>query len=68
MTSFYWWKGKICEGKEYLIFAKTTAKHYLDVEKRIRSVHPYEVPEIVGMPIARQHKAYKDWLLECLRD
>jgi len=66
IASSYWWKGKICEEQEYQILAKTTAKHYLDVEKKIRSVHPYEVPEIVAIPITSLYKAYKDWLTESL--
>lgn len=62
INSTYRWKGKRVMNEEYLLLCKTPARHSKALVKFIKSVHTYEVPEIVVMPIAGGHTAYLDWL------
>ena len=49
ITSTYWWKGVLEEAQEWVGTMKTTERNYIhEVEKELRRLHPYEVPEIVA--------------------
>lgn len=50
--SIYRWKGKVETAQEVLAVMKTTRERYADLEARLRELHPYEVPEILGFPVA----------------
>jgi periplasmic divalent cation tolerance protein len=60
--SCYQWKGKLCIEKEFVLFIKTTSKTYSKLENKIKSIHPYECPEIIGIPIEKISKSYANWL------
>ena len=62
MTSHYRWQGKIETAGEYLCLAKSRAALYSEIEAAIKSIHPYEVAEIVAMPIIAGSKEYLAWL------
>lgn len=62
LHSIYSWKGKLCSEKEQLLLIKTRAALYKKLEKRLRELHPYEVPEIIALPIARGSGDYLAWL------
>jgi len=62
ISSTYWWKGKIETSNEWMCISKTRSDLYRDLEQVIREIHPYEVPEIVAIPIVAGSKAYLDWL------
>lgn len=62
ITSVYRWKGKNERAKEWLCIAKTRATLFDRVEKAIRTIHPYNVPEILATPIAQGNTAYLKWL------
>jgi periplasmic divalent cation tolerance protein len=62
ITSTYRWKGRVEVAKEWLCLIKTAGGRYRQVEKAIRSLHPYETPEIVAVPIVRGSKDYLAWL------
>ncbi len=64
IMSWYWWKGKIEKAGEYLCLIKTREEIYEEVERAIREVHPYEVPEIVAFPLVRGNHTYLQWLSE----
>lgn len=66
IESTYRWKGKVEQAEEWLCLIKSTAAMYEAVEKAIREVHPYEVPEIVALPIVRGSRTYLDWLRDAL--
>ena len=66
-VSLYPWKGKIERQKEALLFVKTTDKNFVRVKKAIEANHPYEVPEILGLPIKRGSAAYLKWLNATLK-
>ncbi len=60
--SFYWWEGKVTEGHESLLLIKTRADLFVDLEKGLKAIHPYSVPEIIALPIERGLSAYLEWL------
>lgn len=62
ITSTYWWKGKIETAEEWLCLIKSKGNVYSQLEKAIRDVHRYEVPEILAMPVAAGSQRYLDWL------
>ena len=67
LTSVYRWKGEICRSAELLLIMKTTAERYITLERQIRSLHPYEVPEIVAVEIAEGSADYLSWIDESTR-
>lgn len=60
--SFYWWEEKIAEDAEFMLFIKTRVALFPDLEKRLKELHPYTVPEIIGIPIDRGHGPYLEWV------
>ena len=60
--SIYWWKDKVETAEEWLCFIKSKKSLYDELEKVIKEIHPYEVPEIIAMPIVRGSKDYLEWL------
>jgi periplasmic divalent cation tolerance protein len=67
VTSTYRWQGKIETTREYLVLAKTTRALYPAVEKAIKGLHTYEVPEIVALPVTAGGRDYIAWLADSLR-
>ena len=61
-TSIYHWQGKTESAQEVPMLIKTTQEKYVDVERTIREHHPYELPEIISVPIAGGLPAYLDWI------
>lgn len=68
ITSVYRWKGKMERTKEWLCIAKTRATLFGAVEKAIREIHPYDIPEILAIPITLGNAAYVRWLDKELRN
>ena|SRR3989338_2686807 len=66
IKSVYRWKGKVETTREWVCVIKTRDKLYAKVEKTIKQIHPYEVPEIIAMPITRSSRDYLKWLSENL--
>jgi len=62
--SVYRWNGAVQNEEEYPVLAKTTTERYAALEVAIRSNHPYEVPEIIALPIERGLAAYLTWVAE----
>jgi periplasmic divalent cation tolerance protein len=60
--SVYRWKDALQHDEEHPVLIKTTAERYAEVETAIRSLHPYELPEIIAVPIERGLGAYLDWV------
>jgi periplasmic divalent cation tolerance protein len=60
--SVYRWQGKIEAAQETTLLIKTLGEHYGKVEKTIRECHPYELPEIIAIPLVAGLPAYLDWL------
>ena len=64
MTSFYIWEGKLEEDKESLLVAKTVDEKLDDLVKRLKELHPYEVPEIIALDTAYVLPEYQKWAEE----
>jgi periplasmic divalent cation tolerance protein len=60
--SVYSWKGKVENTEEVPVLIKTTAARYADLEAAILAVHPYELPEIVALPVAQGLPDYLAWV------
>lgn len=60
--SIYRWQGAVEEAAELPVMIKTTAAHYQAVEAAIRLAHPYELPEIVAVPVERGLPGYLAWV------
>jgi periplasmic divalent cation tolerance protein len=64
VQSVYQWQGAVEEAGEVTLFIKTVRPRYPEVESAIRSAHPYQVPEIVALPIETGLPAYLDWIVQ----
>jgi len=60
--SRYRWKGRIEKAKELLLILKTSPRRYPALEKRLRQLHSYDVPEIIAVPVEKGNKKYIRWL------
>src|SRR5918997_3094447 len=60
--SVYRWKGAVQHDEEHPMLIKTSAERYPALEQALRAGHPYELPEIIAVPIERGLPAYLDWV------
>jgi periplasmic divalent cation tolerance protein len=65
VTSVYRWRDAVETAGELLLLIKTPADRYPALEQALRVLHPYEVPEIVAVPIERGHEDYLEWVRSC---
>ncbi|MEN8166880.1 MAG: divalent-cation tolerance protein CutA [Pseudomonadota bacterium] len=65
ITSVYRWEGKREMADEVLLLIKTTAGQYAALESAIRTLHPYELPEILAVPVEQGLQGYLDWVERC---
>jgi periplasmic divalent cation tolerance protein len=61
-TSHYWWKGRIQQSKEWLCLIKARASDYRIIETCIKKMHPYDVPEIIALPVLYGESDYLNWV------
>ncbi len=66
MRSFYEWKGEVCRDQEFVLLIKTREDVYPHLEKTIVDRHPYELPEVIALPIAAGLAGYLGWIDEQL--
>jgi len=64
LTSIYRWQGKRQQGTEELLLIKTTADTYPALELHLTTSHPYELPEIIAVPIKAGLPTYLEWVRE----
>ena len=64
VESFYTWKGKLEKAREYLLVMKTTAKRLAELEREVKRLHSYDVPEFIALPIVAGSREYLSWLHE----
>lgn len=62
IKSLYWWKEKIQDSDEWMCFLKAKSENFKQIEETIKSLHNYEVPEIISLPIFNISKEYLDWI------
>lgn len=66
IESVYHWKGEICDENEVMLFIKSKTVLFDKIKDAIREIHPYEVPEIVQIPIADGLPEYLRWMDESI--
>lgn len=62
VISVYWWDGQVQRDGEVLVVFKTTATTYPALRDRIVELHPYDVPEILALPVPRGSESYLEWV------
>lgn len=62
VTSVYRWQGAVEKGAEKILLIKSRAGLFGALEAAIKASHPYEVPEIIALPVSDGHAPYLDWL------
>jgi len=60
--SVYRWKGAVQHDDEHPMLIKTTRERYASLEQALRAAHPYELPEIIALPVERGLPAYLEWV------
>ena len=68
ITSIYEWKGKVENEEEWYCVIKTRKNLFQEIEENIKALHPYEVPEIIALPLVEGSKAYLAWITEVVKD
>jgi periplasmic divalent cation tolerance protein len=64
ITSVYRWQGTVEQSSEILLLMKTTEERHKELEKRLKELHSYEVPEVVKLSISGGSAEYLTWLVE----
>lgn len=62
IASMYWWKDAVQNDKEVALIAKTTARNLDPLIRKVRSIHSYDVPCVVALPIAKGNPAFLQWI------
>jgi periplasmic divalent cation tolerance protein len=62
LRSVYRWQGTLQEDNEYLLLIKTQAARVGPLTESILSLHPYELPEVIAVPVIGGHAPYLDWV------
>ncbi len=62
--SLFQWQGKIDHAEEVLLLLKSRKKYFKDLTEWIQTHHPYDVPEIIALPIVDGSREYLDWMEE----
>jgi periplasmic divalent cation tolerance protein len=63
-TSIYHWRGKLERSSEVPLYIKTTSAAYAQLESTLHKLHPYEVPEIIALPVSAGLPDYLNWVVQ----
>ena len=64
MQSIYYWQGKVEKSAETMVFFKTTVTRLPAMRAKLKALHPYDVPEIVALPVSDGLPEYLEWVSE----
>lgn len=64
VKSIYRWKGNVETAKEFLMVVKTSRARFNEIERMVKALHSYDVPEIIALPIATGSRDYLKWISE----
>lgn len=64
VVSVYRWKGAVTRDDELLLLIKTRGEKLDELRARLVALHPYELPEVIALPIAGGHAPYLDWIAD----
>ncbi|MGE5047941.1 MAG: divalent-cation tolerance protein CutA [Deltaproteobacteria bacterium] len=62
VRSIYRWQGRVQDESEVLVLFKTRQEHFERLKARLLELHPYEIPEVLAVPVEQGYQAYLDWL------
>ena len=62
VLSVYRWQGRVQEDAEVLLLIKTTQERFPQVRDYLAATHPYELPEVIAVPVAQGYEPYLDWV------
>lgn len=62
VRSIYRWQGELCDERETLAVMKTTRERFDALRARLVALHPYELPEVIALPVEAGHPPYLDWV------
>ena len=68
IESLYAWEGELCNDEEVLLVIKTTAAVLRELMRTVQDIHPYDVPEIIALPIAAGSPDYLNWISDVVDD
>jgi len=63
VRSIFSWEGAIEDDVEDLLIVKTSAARFDELEKHVREAHPYDVPEVLAIPVVAGSEAYMNWVV-----
>jgi periplasmic divalent cation tolerance protein len=66
VRSIYRWEGKLRDEAEVLLILKTQRKRFGELCDRVVALHPYDVPEVIALPIVAGSEDYLDWVAQSL--
>ena len=64
VTSTFRWQGRVEEERETLLLVKSTTARLAELQERIKALHPYELPEVIAVPVQDGLPAYLDWVIQ----
>ncbi|MFH1355037.1 MAG: divalent-cation tolerance protein CutA [Candidatus Omnitrophota bacterium] len=67
VESLFWWQGKVDSAKEVLLMVKTKKGKLESIIKKVKSLHSYQVPEVIALPIVGGFRPYLRWIDDSLR-
>lgn len=62
ISSLYWWKNEIGSTEEALLVVKSRIDRLEDLKNCVKEVHPYDIPEVIALPIVTGHREYLEWV------
>ncbi len=62
MQSFYWWQNEVQSDQEVVLIAKTQYKLFDQIKNKVKSLHSYDVPCVIALPIIDGNENYLDWI------
>lgn len=62
VESHYWWEGKMDHAREWLLVMKTRRSRFRAVERAVKQLHSYQVPEIIALPLSAGQADYLRWI------
>lgn len=67
VESVYRWKGEVKKAREYLLIMKTTATRLNQLEREVKRLHSYDVPEFIALPVAAGSRDYLSWIADSVK-
>jgi periplasmic divalent cation tolerance protein len=67
VRSVYRWQGAVQRDEEALLLIKTAADSFEELKRAVLAVHPYELPEVIALPVGHGHVPYLEWVVQSAR-